>query len=79
MPDHAALDRAAAIQRQFEEQFAADPNVVGIGIGLNAAENGPALNVQVTQRPAVGQLPDHFDGLEVIVIVVGAVSPQDGI
>lgn len=75
MPDRAAFDRAAAIQRQFEAQFASDPNVVGIGLGLNAAADGPALNVQVSKPPA-GELPERFGGLEVIVLVVGEIEPH---
>lgn len=72
MPD-AAMVRARAVQSQFEEQYAADPNVVGIGLGLNAAKDGPALSVQVTRAPAAGTFPDQFGGLDVIVLVVGEV------
>jgi hypothetical protein len=75
MPDTASV-RARVIQRQFEEQYAADPNVVGIGLGLNAAADGPALSVQVTRPPAAGSFPEQFGGLEVIVLVVGEIVPH---
>ena len=75
MPDRAIPD-AAAIQRQFEAQFAADPNVVGIGLGANAAADGPAISVLVVEPPAAGALPERFGGLEVVVIVVGQIQPH---
>ena len=76
MPDRAAFDSAVAVQRQFEARFAADPNVVGIGLGLNAAADGPALSVLVSKPPTTGTLPDRFGGLEVIVLVVGEIEPH---
>jgi len=76
MGDSAAFESAAAIQRQFEDRFAADPNVLGIGLGLNAASDGPALSVQVSKPPPAGALPDRFGGLEVTIIVVGEIEPH---
>ena len=74
MPDRAAFDSAASVQRQFEETFAADPNIVGIGLGLNRAADGLAISVQVSAPPTAGSLPEQFSGLEVVVVVVGRIE-----
>jgi hypothetical protein len=71
--DPKAFEMAASIQREFENQFARLPTVVGIGLGLNAAEDAPAISVQVTHEPAPNALPKTFHGLDVVVDVVGKI------
>jgi len=71
MPDRAAFESAAVVQRQFEERFAGEPDIVGIGLGQNAAADGFAITVQVSKPPVAGSFPDRFGGLEVVVTVVG--------
>jgi hypothetical protein len=72
--DTGAFEKAATIQREFEEHFASLPSVVGVGLGLNSAADGPAINVQVTQKLAPTTLPKRFHGLEVVVDVVGRIT-----
>lgn len=66
-----AFEAAMAIQKEFEDRFAAMPDILGVGICLNTTSDGPALNVQVTDEPAKAHLPLTFRELEVIVDVVG--------
>lgn len=69
-----SLEQAVEIQKNFEKLYANDTGVVGIGIGLNNTADDLALNVQVA-RAAVGQnLPETFDGLDVVVDVVGTIK-----
>lgn len=74
MPDRAAFDSAASVQRQFEQEFAGNPNILGIGLGLNSAADALVISVQVSEPPAVGSIPTQFGGLEVLVIVVGRIE-----
>jgi hypothetical protein len=69
--DPRAFEAAMAIQKEFEDRFAALPDILGIGLCLNAESTGPALNVQVTDEPAKAHLPQTFHDLEVIVDIVG--------
>jgi hypothetical protein len=43
-----------------------------VGIALNRSESDFALSVQVASEGDVKTLPEKFDGLDVIVDVVGA-------
>lgn len=68
-----SIDQATAIQKDFEEAYANESGVVGIGIGLNDRRDDLAINVQVSKPATVQKLPKTFDGLDVVVDVVGAV------
>jgi hypothetical protein len=76
MQDPNAADSAQLVQRQFEKQFADNPNLLGVGIGQTADETKPALTVLMSKPPAAGTLPDVFEGLDVVVVVVGANEAQ---
>ncbi len=65
--------QAETVQKAFEQQFALAPDVMGIGLGLNAKADAPALNVQVRNAEAREVLPTTFGGLDVVVEVVGDV------
>lgn len=69
-----AIEQASEIQRVFEDRYAKEEKVVGVGLGLNERGNDLALNVQVSDQSAVADLPKTFSGLEVIVDVVGEVE-----
>lgn len=66
-----SMAEAARVQRAFEEQFSGREGVLGIGIGLNSSQNDLALNVFVAEQEQAAQLPAKFDGLDVVVGVVG--------
>lgn len=66
-----SMAEAARVQRAFEEQFSGREGVLGIGIGLNSSQNDLALNVFVAEQEQAEQLPAKFDGLDVVVGVVG--------
>ena len=67
-----SMAQAAEIQRDFEEEFGADQELLGVGIGLNAAGDDLAISVLVKRPEAASQLPSEFKGLDVVVDVVGA-------
>ena len=67
-----SMQEAQEIQRAFEEQFG-DGGLVGVGIGLNPRQDDLALNVFVSRKKQAANLPKTFDGLDVLVDVVGAV------
>ncbi|MBX9458665.1 MAG: hypothetical protein KL863_22910 [Rhizobium sp.] len=69
--DKNAFDEAIEIQKEFERQFAGVDEVVGIGIGLNKAADAPAISVQVATEAAADKLPSSFQGLDVILDIVG--------
>jgi hypothetical protein len=68
-----SMNEALEIQRAFEEQFAHKCGLLGIGIGLNHQRDDLALNVYVSQEREAEKLPKTFDGLDVVVDVVGVV------
>ena len=69
-----SIEQAVEIQKDFEQLYTKVSGVVGVGIGLNEKHDDLAINVQVA-REAIGQkLPKTFDGLEVVVDVVGTVK-----
>jgi hypothetical protein len=68
-----SFEKAAEIQKAFESRFAHSAGVVGVGLSMNDANDDLAINVQVAGAADVKQLPKRFDGLDVVVDVVGAV------
>ena len=68
--DAIAMERAEHIQRDFEARYADRGGVLGIGIGLNRAEDDLAINVQVASRMVAVEIPKSFHGMEVVVDVV---------
>ncbi|HTV70113.1 MAG TPA: hypothetical protein VMF90_16405 [Rhizobiaceae bacterium] len=66
-----SIVEARRIQKAFEERFAGEEGILGIGIRNNAAEDDLALSVSVTTREQAAKLPADFEGLEVVVDVVG--------
>ncbi|MCV3240980.1 hypothetical protein [Mesorhizobium sp. ZC-5] len=67
-----SMKEAVEIQRAFEKQFC-DNGLVGVGIGLNPQRDDLALNVFVSREKEAEKLPKTFDGLEVVVDVVGVI------
>ncbi|SFJ91859.1 hypothetical protein SAMN04488498_101291 [Mesorhizobium albiziae] len=67
-----SMKEAVAIQRAFEERFG-DAGLVGVGIGLNPRQDDLALNVFVAREKEAQRLPKTFDGLDVVVDVVGVI------
>ena len=67
------MRQAVEIQKAFEKQFAGEECLVGVGIGLNRSQDDLALNVSVTREREAQRLPKTFDGLDVVVDVVGTI------
>jgi hypothetical protein len=68
-----SMKEAVEIQRAFEKQFGDNNGLVGVGIGLNPRQDDLALNVYVSRQKEAEKLPKTFDGLEIVVDVVGAI------
>lgn len=68
-----SMRQAVEIQKAFEEKFGGEECLVGIGIGLNSSRDDLALNVSVTRKREAEKLPKTFDGLDVVVDVVGTI------
>ncbi|MHA6646218.1 hypothetical protein [Mesorhizobium sp. A623] len=68
-----SMEQAREIQKAFEQQFGNREGLLGVGICLNPREDDLALNVSVSRRPQAISLPKIFDGLEVVVDVVGVI------
>lgn len=66
-----SMDEARRIQKAFEERFAGEKGVLGIGIRRNAVEDDLALSVSVSTKEEAARLPANFEGLDVLVDVVG--------
>jgi hypothetical protein len=60
-----SIEQAVSIQRDFETAFASKSGVVGVGIGMNRAQDDFALNVFVSK--SIPELPESFNGLDVII------------
>lgn len=60
-----SIEQAISIQRDFEITFASRCGVVGVGIGMNRAQDDFALNVFVSK--SIPELPESFNGLDVVV------------
>lgn len=68
------VEQAVELQRRFEESVPADKKgIVGIGISLNESSDDLAINVQVDGSEAAKALPRKFDGIDVVVDVVGPI------
>jgi hypothetical protein len=65
-----SIEQAVSIQRDFEAAFASRSGVVGVGIGMNRAQDDFALNVFVSKSMKAPELPESFNGLDVVVDVV---------
>lgn len=61
----------AAIQSQFEAEYADHDGVVGVGVSRNQAQTNLALKVYVTDESIARKMPPCFQGAEVVVNVVG--------
>jgi hypothetical protein len=68
-----SMDQAREIQKAFEARFGDKEGLLGVGICLNPSQDDLALNVSVSRRQQAVSLPKSFDGLEVLVDVVGVV------
>lgn len=69
-----SMEEAIEIQKAFERHFAGKGEVLSVGIGLNGSMDDLALNVRVSRPKEAEHLPKSFDGLEVVVDVVGAIK-----
>ena len=67
-----SMDEALTIQKAFEEEYASRKGVLGIGIGFNERRDDLALNVSVARPAEAAKLPKAFNGLDVVVDVVGS-------
>lgn len=67
-----SMAEAAAIQQAFEEKFGGDEELLGVGLGLNAAGDDLAITVLARKPETASRLPSDFKGLDVVVEVVGA-------
>ncbi len=68
-----SMKEAVEIQRAFEERFADCDGLVGVGICLNSSRDDLAINVYLSKEKKGAKLPKTFDGLDVVVDVVGEV------
>ena len=68
-----SMEEARRIQEAFEQRFGSKDGLLGVGIGLNPERNDLALNVSVSERTQARGLPKTFDGLDVVVDVVGVI------
>jgi hypothetical protein len=68
-----SMEEARRIQQAFEQRFGSKDGLLGVGIGLNPERNDLALNVSVSERTQARGLPKTFDGLDVVVDVVGVI------
>ncbi len=68
-----SMNEALEIQKAFEEQFGHKDGLLGVGIGLNRQRDDLAINVYVAREREAEKLPKKFDGLDVVVDVVGGI------
>ena len=68
-----SMEEALKIQQAFERQFGSKDGLLGVGIGLNPERNDLALSVSVSERTQVEDLPKSFNGLDIVVDVVGVI------
>ena len=68
------VEQAMALQKRFEDSLAkAQPGIVGVGICLNARKDDFAINVQVDKSATADHLPRQFDGIDIVIDVVGEI------
>jgi hypothetical protein len=68
-----SMDEAREIQKAFEERFGDKEGLLGVGICLNPGKDDLALNISVSREGQASDLPETFDGLDVVVDVVGSI------
>lgn len=68
-----SMEEAIEIQKAFERRFAGSGELLSVGIGLNGSMDDLAINVCVSRPKEAEHLPKTFDGLDVVVDVIGAV------
>jgi hypothetical protein len=68
-----SMNEALEIQKAFEERFGDWEGLLGIGICLNPSKDDLALNISVSEETQASDLPKKFDGLDVVVDVVGSI------
>jgi hypothetical protein len=68
-----SMQEALRIQKAFEELFGEQDGVTGVGICLNSDADDLALNVYVSREKEAEKLPKKFNGLDVVVDVVGII------
>ena len=67
-----SMEHALTIQKAFEARYARAKGVLGVGIGFNERQDDLALNVSVAEPAQAAKLPKAFEGLDVVVDVVGS-------
>lgn len=75
MPYHPEADPNHHAQAAFEQKYLDAEGVVGVGLGANALGE-EAIVVYLESEGAVAILPKHFEGMDVIPEVVGAIDAQ---
>ncbi|WP_159587880.1 MULTISPECIES: hypothetical protein [Chelativorans] len=68
-----SMEQAIEIRKAFEAQFGPSEGVTGVGICLSPNADDLALNVYVSRDEEAVKLPRTFDGLDVVVEVVGTI------
>nr|WP_319384121.1 hypothetical protein [uncultured Roseibium sp.] len=70
-----SIEQAIQIQERFQHDVTENvQGIVGVGISLNEKQDDLALNVQVKEQSVATGLPRSFNGLDVVVDVVGTVK-----
>jgi hypothetical protein len=66
---------ALIIQKKFEtEMFLPNLKIVSVGIGINPAKDDFILHVSVEDDQTKAELPESFEGLELVVETTGGVN-----
>lgn len=68
-----SMEEALKIQQAFERQFGNRDGLLGVGIGLNPERDDLALSVSVSEPTQAEDLPRTFNGLDIVVDVVGII------
>ena len=69
-----SMSEAQTIQKQFEDMYASEPGVNGIGLGLNQSEDDFSLKVFASDPTVKKTLPNTYSDLEVQVDVSGPIK-----
>ncbi|TKT80083.1 hypothetical protein [Aquamicrobium sp. LC103] len=67
------MQEAVEIQKAFEERFGDKHRLLSVGIGLNRSMDDLAINVCVSRPNEAEHLPKNFNGLDVVVDIVGTI------